>query len=112
LAHGPISRRKVALGTAVLLPGLRNPVVLAHQLATLDQIWEGRLVLGAGIASEVPNIRAEFAAAGASVINAADRAWSRADFEKEYAPALLPGSALMVQRSARGAALATTPIVR
>ncbi|MBV9198830.1 MAG: LLM class flavin-dependent oxidoreductase [Alphaproteobacteria bacterium] len=56
--------RKVALGTAVFLPALRNPVVLAHQLATLDQISEGRLVLGTGIASDVPNIRAEFAAAG------------------------------------------------
>src|SRR5438445_3666452 len=56
--------QRVALGTAVFLPALRNPVVLAHQLATLDQISEGRLVLGAGIASDVPNIRAEFAAAG------------------------------------------------
>ena len=56
--------QKVLLGTAVFLPVLRNPVVLAHQLATLDQISEGRLVLGAGIASDVPNIRAEFAAAG------------------------------------------------
>jgi alkanesulfonate monooxygenase SsuD/methylene tetrahydromethanopterin reductase-like flavin-dependent oxidoreductase (luciferase family) len=56
--------RKVMLGTAVFLPALRNPVVLAHQLATLDQIGEGRLVLGAGIASDMPNIRAEFAAAG------------------------------------------------
>jgi alkanesulfonate monooxygenase SsuD/methylene tetrahydromethanopterin reductase-like flavin-dependent oxidoreductase (luciferase family) len=56
--------RRVTLGTAVFLPALRNPVVLAHQLATLDQISEGRLVLGAGIASDVPNIRAEFAAAG------------------------------------------------
>ena len=58
--------QKVQLGTAVFLPALRNPVVLAHQLATLDQISEGRLVLGAGIASDVPNIRAEFVAAGVS----------------------------------------------
>jgi len=56
--------KKVQLGTAVFLPALRNPVVLAHQLATLDQISEGRLVLGAGIASDVANIRAEFVAAG------------------------------------------------
>ena len=56
--------RTVTLGTAVFLPALRNPVVLAHQLATLDQVSEGRLVLGAGIASDLPNIRAEFAAAG------------------------------------------------
>jgi alkanesulfonate monooxygenase SsuD/methylene tetrahydromethanopterin reductase-like flavin-dependent oxidoreductase (luciferase family) len=55
--------RNVTLGTAVFPPALRNPVILAHQLATLDQISEGRLVLGAGIASDVPNIRAEFAAA-------------------------------------------------
>ncbi|MEA2808168.1 MAG: hypothetical protein QOJ17_2309, partial [Rhodospirillaceae bacterium] len=56
--------RKVELGTAVLLPALRNPVVLAHQLATLDRIAEGRLILGVGIASDWPNIRAEFEAAG------------------------------------------------
>jgi len=56
--------RRVMVGTAVFLPALRNPVVLAHQLATLDRISEGRLVLGAGIASDVQNIRDEFAAAG------------------------------------------------
>ena len=56
--------RKIMLGTAVFLPALRNPVVLAHQLATLDRISEGRLVLGAGIATDVANIRAEFTAAG------------------------------------------------
>lgn len=56
--------RKVELGTAVLLPALRNPVVLAHQVATLDRISEGRLILGVGIAADVPAIRAEFEAAG------------------------------------------------
>src|SRR5204862_1383147 len=42
--------RKAELGTAVLLPALRNPVVLAHGLATLDQISECRFILGAGLA--------------------------------------------------------------
>ncbi|HVC53858.1 MAG TPA: LLM class flavin-dependent oxidoreductase [Stellaceae bacterium] len=56
--------RRAELGTAVLLPALRNPVVLAHQIATLDQISEGRFILGVGIASDVPNIRAEFVACG------------------------------------------------
>ena len=55
---------RVELGTAVLLPALRNPVVLAHQVATLDQISEGRLILGVGFAADVPSVRAEFAAAG------------------------------------------------
>jgi alkanesulfonate monooxygenase SsuD/methylene tetrahydromethanopterin reductase-like flavin-dependent oxidoreductase (luciferase family) len=54
----------IEVGTAVLLPTLRNPVLLAHQVATLDQIAEGRLILGVGIARDVANIRAEFAAAG------------------------------------------------
>jgi probable F420-dependent oxidoreductase len=56
--------RRVALGTAVLLPILRNPVLLAHQVATLDQISAGRVILGVGIATDVPNVRAEFRAAG------------------------------------------------
>jgi len=55
---------RVDLGTAVLLPALRNPVVLAQQVATLDQISEGRVILGVGIASDFPNIRSEFVAAG------------------------------------------------
>ena len=56
--------KTVELGTAVLLPALRNPVVLAHLVATVDQISEGRLILGVGIATDVPNVRAEFEAAG------------------------------------------------
>ncbi|MBV9827276.1 MAG: LLM class flavin-dependent oxidoreductase [Alphaproteobacteria bacterium] len=56
--------RHAELGTAVLLPALRNPVVLAHGVATLDQISEGRFIMGVGIASDVPNIHAEFAACG------------------------------------------------
>lgn len=55
---------RVSIGTAVLLPALRNPVVLAHQVATIDQISEGRIILGVGIARDVPSIRAEFEACG------------------------------------------------
>jgi len=56
--------RTVKLGTAVLLPALRNPVIMAHQIATLDQASDGRVILGVGIAGDVPNIRREFEAAG------------------------------------------------
>jgi alkanesulfonate monooxygenase SsuD/methylene tetrahydromethanopterin reductase-like flavin-dependent oxidoreductase (luciferase family) len=55
---------KVKIGTAVLLPALRNPVVLAHLLATLDQVSDGRLIVGIGIAQDLPRIRAEFANVG------------------------------------------------
>ncbi len=54
----------VHVGTAVLLPALRNPVLLAQQLATLDQVSGGKLIVGAGIAADAPAIRHEFAAAG------------------------------------------------
>src|SRR3981189_291433 len=64
LSAGAARTRHAELGTAVLLPALRNPVVLAHGIATLDQISEGRFILGVGIASDVPNLRAEFVAGG------------------------------------------------
>ena len=56
--------RRVRLGTGVLLPALRNPVVLAHVVGTLDRIAGGRVILGVGIAADTPAIRREFAAAG------------------------------------------------
>ena len=56
--------KKVMLGTAVLLPALRNPVVLAHQVATIDQVSDGRVILGVGIAADAPAIHAEFEAVG------------------------------------------------
>jgi alkanesulfonate monooxygenase SsuD/methylene tetrahydromethanopterin reductase-like flavin-dependent oxidoreductase (luciferase family) len=54
----------IALGSAVLVPALRNPVLLAQQLATIDQISEGRLIVGAGIGADTPQVRSEFQAAG------------------------------------------------
>jgi alkanesulfonate monooxygenase SsuD/methylene tetrahydromethanopterin reductase-like flavin-dependent oxidoreductase (luciferase family) len=56
--------RRMRIGTAVLLPALRNPVVLAHVVGTLDRIAEGRLILGVGFAADNPAIRREFAATG------------------------------------------------
>src|SRR5499433_3816469 len=56
--------RRVRLGTGVLLPALRPPVVLAHVVGTLDRIAEGRVILGVGIAADTPAIRREFAAVG------------------------------------------------
>jgi probable F420-dependent oxidoreductase len=57
--------QNVRLGVAVLVLPLRNPVVLAKQLANLDVLSEGRLVVG--VAPGAPNItRPEFEAVGAS----------------------------------------------
>jgi alkanesulfonate monooxygenase SsuD/methylene tetrahydromethanopterin reductase-like flavin-dependent oxidoreductase (luciferase family) len=56
---------RVRLGTAVLLPALRHPVVLAQQLANIDQISRGRLLLGLGVGWSLPSAAREWAACGA-----------------------------------------------
>lgn len=65
LAAIAVRAPRLTLGTAVLLPALRNPVILAHQIATIDQISEGRLVIGVGVGPDTPGVRAEHIAAGA-----------------------------------------------
>jgi alkanesulfonate monooxygenase SsuD/methylene tetrahydromethanopterin reductase-like flavin-dependent oxidoreductase (luciferase family) len=65
LAYLAAMTTRVRLGTAVLLPALRHPVVLAHQLANLDQISRGRLVLGLGVGWSLPSAELEWAACGA-----------------------------------------------
>jgi len=61
---GGITRR-VRLGTAVLLPALRHPVVLAHEIANVDQISRGRVVLGLGVGWSLLSAEREWAACGA-----------------------------------------------
>jgi alkanesulfonate monooxygenase SsuD/methylene tetrahydromethanopterin reductase-like flavin-dependent oxidoreductase (luciferase family) len=56
---------RVRLGAAVLLPALRHPVVLAQQLANVDQISRGRLLLGLGVGWSLPSAEREWAACGA-----------------------------------------------
>ena len=58
--------KRVKLGTAVFLPALRNPVILANEVANLDIISQGRVILGVGIASKTPSVEKEFNACGVS----------------------------------------------
>ena len=60
LAAAAAVTSRVRLGTSVLLAPLHSPVVLAKQLATLDLVSNGRLLVGLGIGSR-PD---DFAAAG------------------------------------------------
>ena len=53
--------RRVRLGTSVLVLPMRHPLPLAKELATLQCLSEGRLILGAGVGW----MEAEFAALGA-----------------------------------------------
>jgi probable F420-dependent oxidoreductase len=52
---------RVRLGTSVLVLPMRHPLPLAKELATLQNLSEGRLILGAGVGW----MEAEFAALGA-----------------------------------------------
>ncbi len=54
----------VAIGTSVLLTALRNPVALAQQIATVDRISEGRLILGFGVGPDTRAVRTEYRALG------------------------------------------------
>jgi probable F420-dependent oxidoreductase len=53
--------KKVGLGTSVLVLPMRHPLPLAKELTTLQNLSEGRLILGAGVGW----MEAEFAALGA-----------------------------------------------
>lgn len=59
--------RKATLGTSVLLPALRHPVVLAHALSTLDLIASGRLVIGVGNGGPFEIYQKEFANCGVPI---------------------------------------------
>ncbi len=48
LAYVAGTTEKLILGTAVIALPFRNPVILAKQTATLDQLSKGRLILGVG----------------------------------------------------------------
>jgi probable F420-dependent oxidoreductase len=50
--YGGVTER-VLLGTGVLLPALREPVVMAKQLATIDYVSGGRLIAGMGVGGEI-----------------------------------------------------------
>jgi alkanesulfonate monooxygenase SsuD/methylene tetrahydromethanopterin reductase-like flavin-dependent oxidoreductase (luciferase family) len=64
LAYLAAMTRRARLGTAVLLPALRQPTVLAHALANIDQLSQGRLVLGVGVGWALPEIVREWEACG------------------------------------------------
>ncbi len=49
LTYAAAVTAKLRLGTSVLVPVIRNPVQLAKSLATLDQLSQGRVIVGVGI---------------------------------------------------------------
>ncbi|WP_280218484.1 LLM class flavin-dependent oxidoreductase [Nocardia neocaledoniensis] len=55
---------RIGLGTAVLVATLRHPVHLAHSVACLDQLSDGRVILGVGAGPSYGPARKEYATLG------------------------------------------------
>jgi probable F420-dependent oxidoreductase len=58
LAHMVAHTERIKLGTGVVILPQRNPLVLAKQVASLDVLSGGRLILGIGVAYLEPEMRA------------------------------------------------------
>jgi probable F420-dependent oxidoreductase len=57
--------KRATIGTAVLIPARRNPVLLAHSLATVDYLSNGRLIAGFGLGEYgLPGVDVEYGLAG------------------------------------------------
>jgi probable F420-dependent oxidoreductase len=73
LAAAAGATQKIRLGTSVLLAGLRQPVLLAKTVATLDFISNGRLTLGVGFGSrenDFSAVEVPFAGRGSRAVEA------------------------------------------
>lgn len=55
---------RIKIGTVPLIMALRNPVLLAHALATLDIVSAGRIIIGVSAAHQYPYAQREFEACG------------------------------------------------
>jgi len=55
---------KIRLGIVPMLPALRNPVLLAHAIATIDVISNGRIILGVSVGPVRDYIQRQFTACG------------------------------------------------
>ena len=55
---------RIKIGAVPLIMALRNPVLLAHALATLDIVSAGRIIIGVSAAHQYPYAQREFEACG------------------------------------------------
>ena len=76
---------KIRLGVVPMLAALRNPVLLAHALATIDVISGGRIIIGVSVGPTRDYIQRQFAACGVPP-QEKSRAFRR--MHRDHAPAL------------------------
>ncbi len=91
---------KIRLGTGVLVMPMRNPIILAKELATLDHISNGRLILGTAVGwykREFDSLGADFHSRGKIMeqsLEIINRLWTEDKVDGDYPPYALRGAAL------------------
>jgi len=91
---------KIKIGTGILVLPVRNPVILAKELATIDHISEGRLIVGAAVGwykREFDSLGADFHKRGRLMeqyLEIINRLWTEHRVDGDYPPYNLRGAVL------------------
>jgi alkanesulfonate monooxygenase len=91
---------RIKVGTGVLVLPVRNPVILAKELATIDHISNGRLILGTAVGwyrREFDSLGAEFTQRGRQMeqgLEILKRLWTEEKVDADYPPYRLRGAVL------------------
>ena len=90
----------IKVGTGILVMPVRNPVILAKELATIDHISNGRLLVGAAVGwykREFDSLGADFHKRGKIMdqhLEIISRLWTEARVDGDYPPYHLRGAVL------------------
>ena len=91
---------KIKVGTGILVMPMRNPVILAKELATIDHISEGRLIVGAAdgwYKREFDSMGVDFHQRGKlmeQTLEIINRLWTEPRVNGDYPPHILRGAVL------------------
>src|SRR5271169_2037370 len=91
---------KIRIGTGILVVPMRNPVILAKELATIDHISNGRLIVGAAVGwykREFDSLGVDFTKRGKIMEQSLEiitRLWTEQRVDGEYPPYILRGAVL------------------
>ena len=100
---------KIKIGTGILVLPMRNPVLLAKELATIDHISNGRLIVGAAVGwykREFDSLGADFHQRGKIMeqsLEVINRLWTEDKVDGDYPPYKLRGAVLLPQAGAEAA---------
>jgi alkanesulfonate monooxygenase len=91
---------RIKVGTGILVMPMRNPVILAKELATIDHVSNGRLIVGAAVGwykREFDSMGVDFTKRGKIMeqsLEVINRLWTEERVDGEYPPHNLRGAAL------------------